>query len=279
MTILSSTPKTARSLTYSRFLTVFWKTRQELLAQRTRLVLGLLPNNNAECEVPLRPNCCTKPCFLPLLSRSALSLLSCKLKQLLSPASASSLAGEQGGTIVWLIPARCVTLRCAAAWGNRQTMRVGLAPFRKSSLRKPDCQQPPRCFCAPTARPLNKNSQQIQSVLVFSGAWTLRLRLGFAPRLRQPPHSRLGRLGLVAPGRWQSASGRRACAEPEFPPYPSFRFGADGGHAAAWRFFYRSLHSCPGFKASCGQYSAGKQRKVLYYPPCLWPTPSFAPRQ
>ena len=31
---------------------------------------------------------------------------------------------SKGGRIVWLIPTR-------SAWGNRQTMRVGLAPFRK----------------------------------------------------------------------------------------------------------------------------------------------------
>src|SRR5204863_6108089 len=52
---------------------------------------------NSEREVFVRRDCCTKPCFLPLLSQSALSLLSYKQSRFLSPASASSLAGEQGG--------------------------------------------------------------------------------------------------------------------------------------------------------------------------------------
>src|SRR6266487_3701940 len=70
--------------------------------------------------------------------------------------------------------------------GNRRVMRVGLAPFRKSSLRKPDCQQPPRFFNTPTALPLNKISQRILSVLVFSVAWTLRFAWASLPAIGNP---------------------------------------------------------------------------------------------
>ena len=49
----------------------------------------------------VRSTICLTPephaCLLPLLCKSALSLLSCKQRWFLSPASASSLAGEQGG--------------------------------------------------------------------------------------------------------------------------------------------------------------------------------------
>src|SRR5206468_1637358 len=44
---------------------------------------------------------------------------------------------RKGGTIVWLIPARCVTLRCDSAWGNRQTMRAGLAAAAIAVLASP----------------------------------------------------------------------------------------------------------------------------------------------
>src|SRR5437773_7934093 len=67
-----------------------------------------------------------------------------RLRHRASPAS-------KGGTIVWLIPTRSGTLRCAFAWGNRQTMRVGSLRFTC----EPDCHQPPRFFANPTFVPLN----------------------------------------------------------------------------------------------------------------------------
>ena len=84
---------------------------------------GSLPNPT--------PACCL--CLLSLLSPcfpGSRGWYSPRLRHRASP-------GSKGGTIVWLIPTRSVTLRCAFAWGNRQTMRVGLASPTANDLHAP----------------------------------------------------------------------------------------------------------------------------------------------
>jgi len=121
--------------------------------------------------------------------------------------------GARGEVIVWLIPARSATLRCGVAWGNHQTMRVRLSPLRCTSLREPDCHQPPRFCINSTLIPLNTNSQRIQFVLFLSCRVA---PSGFAPTPCTLQRCGSGRYGSVAVG--LASACRRACASPEFPP-------------------------------------------------------------
>ena len=177
-------------------------------------------------------------CLMGLLTRSALSLLSWKQSRFLSPASASSLAREQGGNY---------RLAHTHALGHTAVCpSLGQSPNDARRARKPDCQRPPRSFCAPTALPLNKINQRILSVLVFSVAWTLRFRLGLRSQPSAAPAlslgtPRSGRFGSLAVG---LASLADALAPRRNSPLdPPSGSALSGGHAAAWRSSCRSLHT------------------------------------
>ena len=88
---------------------------------------------------------------------------------------------SKGGRIVWLIPTRC-------AWGNRQTMRVGLAPFRRLHVAArlpplPTLFSTPTFFAHDTLSPIN-----VRAIFVY--AWV--------PATRRVGSSRPGAaVGLV----------------------------------------------------------------------------------
>jgi len=125
---------------------------------------------------------------------------------------------RKGGTIVWLIPTRSSALRCAVTWGNRQTSAP--ASFRPAKLSSTS----PTVFDLHAPISLNSTTTEQKYSTDISCTDLSLSRVpsanapGFAPSHRQALRLRLSRLGLVASGRRQSASGRRACASPEFPP-------------------------------------------------------------
>ncbi len=192
---------------------------------------------NYNCSIS---HCLTRSlylCFLPVFYPWLLintDVASGKPRVFLATASASSLAVSQGGNNRL---AHTHALRCTAV-----QRRLGQSPNDARRPRSVQQSCPPRARLSSTstllsdttALPLNKNMQRINSVLLYHCRVSPALTLGLRSQPSAAPRFTSGRLGLVASGRRQSASGRRAPLAGIPPltllPARGYLWPACGGH-------------------------------------------------